>query len=115
MITDNTKRLLENCRLALAGSEESTLGELWYSGGQYIFVSTETSVTDGISSTDWKSTDLTGKMVLRIPIGYSYFERRGVFVMRADPFLLNAACIDKLGSPSWIKKGSYEPAYKVQV
>ena len=93
-----TKCLITGCALQKYGDTESyAWGDLHMQGNRLIF----NAVTDSkTGETVWFSHDPArerlDKKRLHIPVGCDYFERRGVFVVSADPILLSREAIERI-------------------
>lgn len=80
----HTLCIITGCSLQLEGGMDSVSGDLFIQGDRFIF------------NGNWQHGDacwINGvpySKVITIPVGWDYFERRGMFVMKASRALLNA-------------------------
>ena len=82
--------IITGCQLRLEGSTHAVAGDLYLQGDRFIFNGNMDTVTRGAL---WVPKEELGhySKVITIPVGYDYFERRGLFVMKANRELLNEA------------------------
>lgn len=80
--------IITGCQLRLAGSQEAVAGDLHVQGDVFIFNGNWSDV--GTLWVDQAALGHYGK-IITIRMGDHYFERRGVFVIKASRALLNDA------------------------
>lgn len=94
----NTKCLANGIALRLEGSSSYAWGDLYQQGDRFVF-NANTSLAEG-GNTVWMRDNLgdqsptknpATRKELYIKVGRDYWERRGVFIVKADRSLLNRA------------------------
>lgn len=93
-----TKCLITGCALRLAGSRHVIVGDLYLQGRDtFIFNGNYERTEYGVCAKWIPEEDNHYGRLLLIPPTYEYFERRGMFVLRAARHLLNAEARAYLG------------------